>query len=149
MLGLFTQSETAGQSGVKASKVLLLIQMFLNAEPQSPSQAVSRAVLLLLQTRASLLQIDPSDTESILTLTGLSSDDNGRKIVCSVENMVGQSEATLELNILCKGRTQAYVFRNYAYSFNLPNFRCDEVLNAVFSDHVFPVEAEGSSVCYR
>uniref|UniRef100_A0A8C5EVZ8 Tyrosine-protein kinase receptor n=1 Tax=Gouania willdenowi TaxID=441366 RepID=A0A8C5EVZ8_GOUWI len=41
-----------------------------------------------------------SETEINLTLSGLSPDDNGRVIVCSAENMVGQSEATLQLNIL-------------------------------------------------
>uniref|UniRef100_A0A3P8NCA9 Tyrosine-protein kinase receptor n=1 Tax=Astatotilapia calliptera TaxID=8154 RepID=A0A3P8NCA9_ASTCA len=46
------------------------------------------------------LQIEPMDTESILTLSGLSPDDNGRAIVCSAENMVGQTEASLQLNIL-------------------------------------------------
>jgi len=48
------------------------------------------------------LQIEPSDTKSTLTLSGLSRDDNGREIVCSAENTVGQTEATLQLNILCK-----------------------------------------------
>lgn len=48
------------------------------------------------------LQIEPSDTESSLTLSELSSDDNGKVIICSAENMVGQTEATLQLNILCK-----------------------------------------------
>ncbi|XP_029300823.1 LOW QUALITY PROTEIN: BDNF/NT-3 growth factors receptor-like [Cottoperca gobio] len=45
-------------------------------------------------------EIDPSDTESNLTLSDLSPDDHGKLIVCSAENMVGQSEATLRLNIL-------------------------------------------------
>lgn len=45
-------------------------------------------------------EIDTSDSESSLTLSGLSPDDNGRVIICSAENMVGQSEATLQLNIL-------------------------------------------------
>lgn len=40
--------------------------------------------------------------ESSLSLSGLSPDDNGKVIVCSAENIVGQSEATLQLNILCK-----------------------------------------------
>uniref|UniRef100_A0A3Q3AJZ3 Tyrosine-protein kinase receptor n=1 Tax=Kryptolebias marmoratus TaxID=37003 RepID=A0A3Q3AJZ3_KRYMA len=35
-----------------------------------------------------------------LILTGLSPDDNGKMVVCSAENMVGQNEATLLLNIL-------------------------------------------------
>uniref|UniRef100_A0A667Z5N9 Tyrosine-protein kinase receptor n=1 Tax=Myripristis murdjan TaxID=586833 RepID=A0A667Z5N9_9TELE len=46
------------------------------------------------------LQIDALDLESSLTLSGLSPDDNGRVIICSAENMVGQTEATLQLNIL-------------------------------------------------
>lgn len=40
--------------------------------------------------------------ESSLTLSDLSPDDNGKVIICSAENMVGQTEATLTLNILCK-----------------------------------------------
>ncbi|XP_032396311.1 neurotrophic tyrosine kinase, receptor, type 2b isoform X2 [Etheostoma spectabile] len=45
-------------------------------------------------------EIDPSDMESSLTLSDLSPDDNGKVIICSAENMVGQTEATLTLNIL-------------------------------------------------
>ncbi|XP_051794571.1 neurotrophic tyrosine kinase, receptor, type 2b [Acanthochromis polyacanthus] len=45
-------------------------------------------------------EVDPLDTETHLTLSGLSPYDNGRVIVCSAENMVGQTEATLQLNIL-------------------------------------------------
>ncbi|XP_071400491.1 neurotrophic tyrosine kinase, receptor, type 2b [Centroberyx affinis] len=45
-------------------------------------------------------EIDALDLESSLTLSGLSPDDNGRVIVCSAENMVGQTEASLQLNIL-------------------------------------------------
>ncbi|XP_056288663.1 neurotrophic tyrosine kinase, receptor, type 2b [Pseudoliparis swirei] len=45
-------------------------------------------------------EIDPSDTESSITLTDLSPDDNDRVITCSAENMVGQSEAALQLNVL-------------------------------------------------
>ncbi|KAF7666473.1 hypothetical protein LDENG_00106640 [Lucifuga dentata] len=45
-------------------------------------------------------EIEPLDLESSLTLSGLSPDDNGRLIICSAENMVGQTEATLQLNIL-------------------------------------------------
>lgn len=41
--------------------------------------------------------------ESTLNLSDLSPDDNGRVIICSAENMVGQTEASLQLNILCKG----------------------------------------------
>lgn len=48
------------------------------------------------------VQIDPTATESRLTLSDLSPDDNGRVIICSAENMVGQSEAVLQLNILCE-----------------------------------------------
>lgn len=71
------------------------------------------------------LQIDPLDTESSLTLSDLSPDDNGRMIICSAENMVGQTEASFQLNILCKAvhssgvidctrsPTAASIFRNY------------------------------------
>ncbi|KAG7254899.1 hypothetical protein CRUP_015166, partial [Coryphaenoides rupestris] len=45
-------------------------------------------------------KIDELDLESRLALTGLSPDDNGKVIVCSVENVVGQAEASLQLNIL-------------------------------------------------
>ncbi|XP_038589541.1 neurotrophic tyrosine kinase, receptor, type 2b isoform X1 [Micropterus salmoides] len=45
-------------------------------------------------------KIEPSEMESSLTLSDLSPDDNGRVIICSAENMVGQKEATLQLNIL-------------------------------------------------
>ncbi|XP_070706640.1 neurotrophic tyrosine kinase, receptor, type 2b [Pempheris klunzingeri] len=41
-----------------------------------------------------------SETQTSLNLLDLSPDDNGRVIVCSAENMVGQTEATLQLNIL-------------------------------------------------
>ncbi|XP_053195917.1 neurotrophic tyrosine kinase, receptor, type 2b [Scomber japonicus] len=51
-----------------------------------------------LDMMATLFEIDPLD--SSLTLSGLSPDDNGRVIICSAENMVGQMEATLQLNIL-------------------------------------------------
>ncbi|XP_030598933.1 neurotrophic tyrosine kinase, receptor, type 2b [Archocentrus centrarchus] len=45
-------------------------------------------------------EIELTDMESILTLSGLSPDDNGRAIICSAENMVGLTEASLQLNIL-------------------------------------------------
>ncbi|XP_071751066.1 neurotrophic tyrosine kinase, receptor, type 2b isoform X3 [Centroberyx gerrardi] len=45
-------------------------------------------------------EIDALDLESSLTLSGLSPEDNGKVIVCSAENMVGQTEASLQLNIL-------------------------------------------------
>nr|XP_057920443.1 neurotrophic tyrosine kinase, receptor, type 2b [Doryrhamphus excisus] len=44
--------------------------------------------------------IKSMDMAYSLTLSDLSSEDNGRLIVCSAENMVGQTEATLQLNIL-------------------------------------------------
>lgn len=48
--------------------------------------------------------IKVSETESshTLTLSNLSPDDNGRLIICSAENIVGQTEAVLQLNILCE-----------------------------------------------
>ncbi|XP_076014558.1 BDNF/NT-3 growth factors receptor-like [Genypterus blacodes] len=57
-------------------------------------------ILWNLDLLATQHEIEPMDQESSLTLSGLSQDDNGREIVCSAENMVGQSEATLQLNIL-------------------------------------------------
>lgn len=47
-------------------------------------------------------QVDTSEMEISLILSDLSPDDNGRVIVCSAENMVGQNEATLQLDIHCK-----------------------------------------------
>lgn len=47
-------------------------------------------------------QIETSELETSLILSDLSPDDNGRVIVCSAENMVGQNEATLQLDIHCK-----------------------------------------------
>ncbi|XP_035996225.1 neurotrophic tyrosine kinase, receptor, type 2b isoform X1 [Fundulus heteroclitus] len=51
-------------------------------------------------------EIDPMETKNTLTLSGLSPDDNGRVIVCSAENMVGQTEATLQLNVLFRPTIQ-------------------------------------------
>ncbi|KAM9307181.1 neurotrophic tyrosine kinase, receptor, type 2b [Pholidichthys leucotaenia] len=45
-------------------------------------------------------EVESYDLETILNLTGLSRDDNGKFIVCSAENLVGQTEATLQLKIL-------------------------------------------------
>lgn len=38
----------------------------------------------------------------MLTLSGLSPDDNGRELTCSAENIVGHKDASAILNILCK-----------------------------------------------
>lgn len=38
--------------------------------------------------------------QSVLTLSGLSPDDNGRELTCSAENIVGHKEASVVLNIL-------------------------------------------------
>uniref|UniRef100_A0A674BJ70 Tyrosine-protein kinase receptor n=1 Tax=Salmo trutta TaxID=8032 RepID=A0A674BJ70_SALTR len=46
------------------------------------------------------LQVNVLELESNLTLSGLSPSDNGRVITCNVENVVGQTEAYLQLNIL-------------------------------------------------
>ncbi|XP_041667713.1 neurotrophic tyrosine kinase, receptor, type 2b isoform X2 [Cheilinus undulatus] len=53
-----------------------------------------------LEMLSTHFEIEPSDMKSKLTLLDLSPDDNGRVIICSAENMVGQTEATLQLNIL-------------------------------------------------
>ncbi|KAM9338135.1 neurotrophic tyrosine kinase, receptor, type 2b [Symphorus nematophorus] len=55
-----------------------------------------------LDQLSTIYKLEPSETgtERRLTLSNLSSDDNGKTIVCSAENMVGQTEATLQLNIL-------------------------------------------------
>ncbi|KAM6902283.1 neurotrophic tyrosine kinase, receptor, type 2b [Xenentodon cancila] len=65
----------------------------------SASGSPDPVILWNLDRLSTHYEIDLSDTESILTLSGLSPDDNGRVIVCSAENMVGQIEATLQLNI--------------------------------------------------
>uniref|UniRef100_A0A3B4VR44 receptor protein-tyrosine kinase n=1 Tax=Seriola dumerili TaxID=41447 RepID=A0A3B4VR44_SERDU len=62
-------------------------------EPLERTKCIMHMILLCLQ-------IEPFETESSLTLSGLSPVDNGRVIICSAENMVGQTEATLQLNIL-------------------------------------------------
>ncbi|MEQ2171600.1 hypothetical protein GOODEAATRI_012472 [Goodea atripinnis] len=51
-------------------------------------------------------EINSLETKINLTLSDLSPDDNGRVIVCSAENMVGQTEATLQLNILFPPKIQ-------------------------------------------
>uniref|UniRef100_A0A3Q2GRX4 Tyrosine-protein kinase receptor n=1 Tax=Cyprinodon variegatus TaxID=28743 RepID=A0A3Q2GRX4_CYPVA len=56
-------------------------------------------ILWNLDMILSPFEIHSMETESILNLSDLSPDDNGRVIVCSAENMVGQTEATLQLNI--------------------------------------------------
>ncbi|CAG5867777.1 unnamed protein product [Menidia menidia] len=48
----------------------------------------------------SCLQVEHSENGSSLVLWNLSPDDNQRVIVCSAENMVGQTQASLKLNIL-------------------------------------------------
>lgn len=56
-----------------------------------------------LRVVVSFPQISPKmELQSILTLSGLSPDDNGRELTCSAENIVGQTEASVLLNILCK-----------------------------------------------
>ncbi|KAK5618507.1 BDNF/NT-3 growth factors receptor [Crenichthys baileyi] len=57
-------------------------------------------ILWTLDMLSTHYEINPLETKSTLTLSELSPDDNGRVIVCSAENMVGQTEATLQLNIL-------------------------------------------------
>ncbi|XP_062844612.1 neurotrophic tyrosine kinase, receptor, type 2b [Trichomycterus rosablanca] len=45
-------------------------------------------------------EMNISDLQSILTLRDLSPSDNGREIICSAENIVGQNESSVILNIL-------------------------------------------------
>jgi hypothetical protein len=54
------------------------------------------------------VQIDVSELESGLSLSGLSPEDNGKEIFCSAENVVGQTEASLKLNVLCKEPSFTY-----------------------------------------
>ncbi|XP_041914757.1 neurotrophic tyrosine kinase, receptor, type 2b isoform X1 [Alosa sapidissima] len=51
-------------------------------------------------TLATSAEVYPSKLESRLVLSRLSPADNGREITCSAENVVGQKEATLQLNVL-------------------------------------------------
>ncbi|KAM9820958.1 neurotrophic tyrosine kinase, receptor, type 2b [Neosynchiropus ocellatus] len=64
------------------------------------SGSPSPEILWNLEMLSTHFEIDSSDSMSRLTLSGLSPEDNGRVIICSAENMVGQTEATLQLNIL-------------------------------------------------
>ncbi|XP_051750852.1 neurotrophic tyrosine kinase, receptor, type 2b [Ctenopharyngodon idella] len=45
-------------------------------------------------------EISKMELQSALSLSGLSPDDNGRELTCSAENIVGQNEASVLLNIL-------------------------------------------------
>uniref|UniRef100_A0A3Q3AII0 Neurotrophic tyrosine kinase, receptor, type 2b n=1 Tax=Kryptolebias marmoratus TaxID=37003 RepID=A0A3Q3AII0_KRYMA len=54
----------------------------------------------MLSTNFEMDDSDHPGMKKSLILTGLSPDDNGKMVVCSAENMVGQNEATLLLNIL-------------------------------------------------
>ncbi|MED6233308.1 hypothetical protein ATANTOWER_009929 [Ataeniobius toweri] len=63
-------------------------------------------ILWTLDMPSTHYEINPLETKSTLTLSDLSPDDNGRVIVCSAENMVGQTEATLQLNILFTPKIQ-------------------------------------------
>ncbi|XP_064833635.1 BDNF/NT-3 growth factors receptor-like [Oncorhynchus masou masou] len=53
-----------------------------------------------LDTIFTSYEVNVLELESNLTLSGLSPSDNGRVITCNVENVVGQTEAYLQLNIL-------------------------------------------------
>uniref|UniRef100_A0A8C4ETD1 Tyrosine-protein kinase receptor n=1 Tax=Dicentrarchus labrax TaxID=13489 RepID=A0A8C4ETD1_DICLA len=64
------------------------------------SGSPSPEILWNLDLLSTHTEVETSDTESSLTLSDLSPDDNGRLIICSAENIVGQTEATLQLNIL-------------------------------------------------
>ncbi|KAG9281842.1 neurotrophic tyrosine kinase, receptor, type 2b [Astyanax mexicanus] len=51
-------------------------------------------------------RINTSGLQSMLILNGLSPSDNGREITCSAENIVGQNEASVTLNILFRPTIQ-------------------------------------------
>lgn len=90
-----------------------------NLDMLSTQFKVSRSPLALLRAPPFLLfllanaslgdrwQMEPADAASGLILSDLSPDDNGRVIVCSAENVVGKSEATLQLDIHCKACSAA------------------------------------------
>ncbi|KAA0716506.1 BDNF/NT-3 growth factors receptor [Triplophysa tibetana] len=45
-------------------------------------------------------EVNQMELQSVLTLSGLSPDDNGRELTCSAENIVGHKDASVILNIL-------------------------------------------------
>ncbi|XP_028829402.1 neurotrophic tyrosine kinase, receptor, type 2b isoform X2 [Denticeps clupeoides] len=49
---------------------------------------------------ATHFQVINSELKSSIVLSSLSSEDNGKELICSAENMVGQKEAALKLRIL-------------------------------------------------
>ncbi|XP_023839265.1 BDNF/NT-3 growth factors receptor-like [Salvelinus sp. IW2-2015] len=57
-------------------------------------------ILWNIDSLFTITKINALELESNLTLLGLSPSDNGRVITCNVENVVGQTEAYLQLNIL-------------------------------------------------
>ncbi|CAB1318067.1 unnamed protein product [Coregonus sp. 'balchen'] len=59
-------------------------------------------ILWNIDSLFTITKINALELESNLTLLGLLPSDNGRVITCNVENVVGQTEAYLQLNILCK-----------------------------------------------
>ncbi|KAK9532538.1 hypothetical protein VZT92_009918 [Zoarces viviparus] len=65
-------------------------------------------------------EIDPSDMETSITLSDLSPDDNGKGIICSAENMVGQTEATFHLNILFAPTIQQLLVPERAHHWCIP-----------------------------
>uniref|UniRef100_A0A667ZI65 Tyrosine-protein kinase receptor n=1 Tax=Myripristis murdjan TaxID=586833 RepID=A0A667ZI65_9TELE len=81
-------------------KVMNVQETAISPAPRIYSMPDIFLMTAIMQIIMVCLQIDALDLESSLTLSGLSPDDNGRVIICSAENMVGQTEATLQLNIL-------------------------------------------------
>lgn len=81
------------------------------------------------------LQIYSSEMKSTLTLSDLSPYDNGRLVVCSAENMVGQTEATLQLNILCKDFSVSADCKMLT-SYSMRLISSHDLLNAVLKDFV-------------
>ncbi|KAK6315582.1 BDNF/NT-3 growth factors receptor-like isoform X1 [Coregonus clupeaformis] len=57
-------------------------------------------ILWNIDSLFTITKINALELESNLTLLGLLPSDNGRVITCNVENVVGQTEAYLQLNIL-------------------------------------------------
>ncbi|XP_005798703.1 BDNF/NT-3 growth factors receptor-like isoform X1 [Xiphophorus maculatus] len=77
-------------------------------------------ILWTLDMLSTHYEIDPLETKSTLILSGLSPDDNGRVIVCSAENIVGQIEATLQLNILFPPRIEQLLAPEQAHQWCIP-----------------------------
>lgn len=65
-----------------------------------------------------LIQIETSGHMSVLRLSNLSSLDHNSKITCSAENIVGEKESSLLLDILCTFKARLSVCQQKILSLN-------------------------------